>query len=337
MRSDSRFLAAIALCWLGCGAVRASSVPLGGKNDDPAPLEAAMPAAAASAEAPALTPEEEQAAEEVEIQASAVAASTKASAEPAKGAAVGAFALRPYAAGQSWTRVVDLEMDVKMGPGGALSMRMVSHQEARFEVLAATNGTLDKVVIEYPIDRSTMTVMGNEQKEPDDLQGKRYVVTYAQGKPDVRGAGGGAPPKKELDSVQDDAREPLEMALALKELAQLSAKGRGDFSTAGAISLAGGEDDDTKIGSAKASLRQLMPAGPSGGARSALIELAYQLTNDVGDDLDIIAQLKGTLVVTDAPARYLSVSLQGPLELRPTDNSGMDGAGTTKVSISYKY
>lgn len=337
MRSDSRFLAAIALCWLGCGGVRASSVPLGGKNDDPAPLKAALPAAAASAEAPALTPEEEKGAEEVEIAGPVVASSAKPGAESIKAATTGAFALRPYAAGQSWTRVVDLELDVKMGPGGALSMRMVSHQEARFEVLAATAGTLDKVVIEYPVDRSTMIVMGSEQKEPDDLQGKRYVVTYPQGKPDVRGAGGGAPPKKELDSVQDDAREPLEMALALKELAQLAAKGKGDFSPAGAIALAGGEDDDTKIGSPKASLRQLMPAGPSGGARSALIELAYQLTNDVGDDLDIIAQLRGTMIVMDAPARYQSISLQGPLELRPTDNSGMDGTGTTKVSISYKY
>lgn len=336
VRSDSRFLAVIALCWLGCGGTRASSLPLGGKNDDPAPVKAALPAAAAKVEVPALTPEEEKQAEEVEIQEPAVASTTKAAAEPSKGTAVGAFALRPYAAGQSWTRVVDLELDVKMGPGGALSMRMVSHQEARFEVLAVTSGALDKVAIEYPVDRSTMTVMGSEQKDPDDLQGKRYVVTYPQGKPDVRSAGGGAPPKKELDSVQDDAREPLEMALALKELAQLTAKGKGDFSSVGATALAGGEDDDTKIGSPKASLRQLT-AGVSGGARSALIDLAYQLTNDVDDDLKIIAQLKGTMTVLDAPSRYEVISLSGPLDLRPTDGSGMDGAGTTKVSITYKY
>jgi hypothetical protein len=308
-------------------------VPLGGKNDDePAPVRAALPAAAPSADVAELTPDEEREAEEVEIAAPAAAPSAKPAAELAPSS--GAFQVRPYATGQSWTRVVDLDLDVKMGPGGALSMRMVNHQEARFEVLAATNGALDKVGIEYPVDRSTMTVMGNEQKDPDNLQGKRYVVTYAQGKPEVRSAAGGAPPKKELDSVQDDAREPLEMATALKELSQLAAKGKGDFSSAAAVALAGGEDDDTKIGSAKASLKQLTT---SGSARSALIDLSYQLTNVIDDELSIVAQLRGTVTVADAPLRYQAITLSGPLDLRPAEKSGMDGTGTTKVSISYKF
>lgn len=332
MRSESRCWALLALWCLGCGGLRASNAPLGGKNDDdPAPVRAALPVAVPSAEPAELTAEEERDAEEVEIAAPAVASSAK----PVEvAAASGAFQVRPYAAGQSWTRVVDLELDVKMGPGGALSMRMVNHQEARFEVLAVTNGALDKVGIEYPVDRSTMTVMGNEQKDPDNLQGKRYVVSYPQGKPEVRSAAGGAPPKKELDSVQDDAREPLEMALALKELSQLSVKGKGDFSTPGAVALAGGEDDDTKIGSAKANLRQLTT---SGAARTALIDLSYQLTNVIDDDLSIIAQLRGTVTVADTPLRYQTISLSGPLDLRPAEKSGMDGSGTTKVTISYKF
>jgi hypothetical protein len=333
VRSELRCWALLALCCLGCGGVRASSVPLGGKNDDePAPVRAALPVAAPSAEAAELTADEERDAEEVEIAAPAAASSAKPAVDVA--APNGAFQVRPYAPGQSWTRVVDLELDVKMGPGGALSMRMVNHQEARFEVLAVTNGALDKVGIEYPVDRSTMTVMGNEQKDPDNLQGKRYVVSYPQGKPEVRSATGGAPPKKELDSVQDDAREPLEMALALKELSQLSAKGKGDFSTPGAVALAGGEDDDTKIGSAKASLRQLTT---SGATRSALIDLSYQLTNVIDDDLSIVAQLRGTVTVADTPLRYQTISLSGPLDLRPAEKSGMDGSGTTKVNISYKF
>jgi hypothetical protein len=327
----------IALCCLGCGGVRASSVPLGGKNDDPLPPpKAALPIAAASAEASPVSAEEEASAEEVEIAAPAAPASesAKPSSLASPVAATGPFQVRPYAAGQSWTRVVDLELDVKMGPGGALSMRMVNHQEARFEVLAATGGSLDKVAIEYLVDRSTMSVMGNEQKDPDNLQGKRYVVTYPQGKPEVRSASGGAPPKKELDSVQDDAREPLEMAFALKELSQLAGKGKGDFSSPGAIALAGGEDDDTKIGSPRASLRQLTATG---AARSALVDLSYQLTNVIDDELSIIAQLTGTVTVLDAPSRYQTLSLSGPLELRPAEKSGMDGTGTTKVAISYKY
>lgn len=319
---------------LGCAGTRASSVPLGGKHelDAPAPRGALPAVSAASTEAPPLTPEEEREAEEVEIQAPAAAASVKAG-EAAS--AAGAFQVRPYAAGQAWTRVVDLDFDVKVGPGGSISMHMVSHQEARFEVLAATAGSIDKLAIEYLVDRSTVTIMGADQKDPDVLAGKRYVVTFPKGKPDIRSASGGAPPKKELDSVEDDAREPLEMALALKELGSLASKGKGDFSTAGAIALAGGEDDDTKIGSPQASLRQISNA--SGSARTAALDLAYKLTNAVGDGLSIEAALKGTVTVLDAPARYQSIELKGPLDLRGTEPGGMEGSGTTKVSISYKY
>jgi hypothetical protein len=250
--------------------------------------------------------------------------------------APGAFQVRPYAAGQGWTRSFDLEFNVKVGPGEAVEMRMVSHQEVRFQVLGATAGSIDKLQIEYIAYTSKLSVMGSTQDSPEDVAGKRYVVTFPQGKPDVRNAsGGGIPPKKELDTVKDDAREPIETAKALKELSLLAVKGRADFSMPGAISLAGGEDEDTKITSAKASLLKISTSPR--GEKSAALDLAYTLTNATDESSSIVARLSGNIVVLDAPARYQTVTLAGPLELRATDPGGMQGTGTTKMTITYKH
>jgi hypothetical protein len=314
----------------GCRGVVASSVPLGGEREQiAAPVKAASaaPSGAPAPEVAALSPAEEQAAEEGEVQAASPSS-------PAEPAAPGAFQVKPYATGQTWTRVLDAEFEVKLGPSQSMDMRMVNRQEARFEVLAASAGSLDKLGIEYRVDTGKITVMGREQNEPQVLAGKRYVITFPQGKPDVRSAGGGTPTKKELDSVTDDAREPLAMQVALKELSGLTAKGRGDFSTAGAIALAGGEDDDTKISQAKASLQRL---GSSAGERSAWLDIAYGLTSTADPDLTIELQVAGTMTVLDAPARYQTITVRGPISLRPAKGGGMEGRGTGKVTIGYKY
>jgi hypothetical protein len=215
-----------------------------------------------------------------------------------------------------------------------MDMRLTNRQEARFEVLAASAGNIDKLAIEYPVDISKMTMMGRETEEQDDLAGKRYVVTFAQGKADIKTAGGGTPSKKELDNLKDDAREPQAMASALKELASLAAKGKGDFSLAGVIALAGGEDDDTKITAAKASLRQL--TSTRGGEKSALLDVAYTLTGSSDDDIIVEMQLAGTMVVLDAPARYQSITMRGPVQIRPKQPGGMEGKGTSRVTLTYK-
>ena len=285
------------------------------------------PVAATAAEQDA-----EKGAEEAEV----VAATSK-DGKPTAGdkTPLAGFQVKPYAPGQRWTRSFDLEFDVKVGPGLSIDMRMVSHQEARFEVLAANAGSLDKLQIEYAVYTSKLTVMGGTQDSPEEIAGKRYVITFPQGKPDVKSASGGTPPKKELDTVKDDAREPLEMVKALKELGQLGAKGKGDFTQAGAVSLAGGEDEDTKVTGAKASLRQVLTS--QHGERSALLDLRYTLINKVDESSTIEAQLSGSLLVLDAPARYQTLTLQGPLELRSSDPDGMQGRGTTKMTVTYKY
>src|SRR5262249_5813142 len=139
-----------------------------------------------------------------------------------------------------------LAIEMKLGPAG-VNMTMTSHQEVRFEVLGVSAGHLDKLRLEYNVYASKMSVMGNTQDSPEELAGKKFVVTWNGAKADVRDDSGRTPPKKQLDSVNDDAREPLEIEKSLRELSELSAKGKTDFSTAGAISLAGGEDDDTKV------------------------------------------------------------------------------------------
>jgi hypothetical protein len=319
-----------------CRGLRASRVPLGGKHEEePVTVASASSAPGAAPALSALSSAEERAAkaaEEVAVQAPAAAEPAKPS-EPAKPAAAGAFQLRPYAAGQTWTRVFDAEFDMKIGAG--MDMRMVNHQEARFEVLGASAGNLDKLGIEYTVDTAKMTVMGREQNEPQPLAGKRYVITFPQGKPEVKSASGGTPSKKELDSVNDDAREPVAMALALKELAQLTAKGKGDFTTAGAIALAGGEDDDTKVSGAKASLQKL--SSGARGERSALLDIAYTLASSSDPDMIIELQVSGSMTVLDAPSRYQSITLQGPMLLKPTKSGGMEGRGTGKVRVSYSY
>jgi hypothetical protein len=124
------------------------------------------------------------------------------------------------------------------------------------------------------------------------------------------------------------------MMKALQELAGLAAKGQGDFSGAGALALAGGEDDDTKLSAAKASLRQL--SSGSRGEKVASIDLGYTVTNTAEDDVTIVVSVSGTLTVLDAPARYSTLSLQGNMELKPTKPGGPQGTGTVKLSMTYK-
>jgi hypothetical protein len=338
---NARFLVALACVQLSCGGIRASTVPLGGKHETEEPIARAAASASAGAGAlPALPPsanaaaeaEAEKSAEEAEVVATAAADAKPAGSEKVT---PGAFQVRPYAAGQGWTRSFDLEFNVKVGPGGALEMRMVSHQEVRFEVLGATAGNIDKLQIEYTVYTSKLSVMGSTQDSPEDVAGKRYVVTFPQGKADVKDASGGTPPKKELDTVKDDAREPIESAKALRELSLLAVKGRADFSSAGAIALAGGEDEDTKVTNAKASLLKISTSPR--GEKSAALDLAYTLTNAADESSSIVARLSGNIVVLDAPARYQTFTLAGPLELRATDPGGMQGTGTTKMTVTYKY
>ena len=313
---------------------RPSSVPLGGTHEE-APLvaKAAGSAAPSTAATTAVTVEDEKRAE----QAAEVVAPTSAepSAEPVKAAAPGPFQMKPYAAHQTWTRVSDLEFALKVGPGGSIDMKMVSHQETRFEVVSVNNGAIDKLQVEYPVYTSTMTIMGASQDSPEDLAGKRFVVTFTQGKPEVRDASGSKPPKKQVDSVKDDAREPQEIEKALKELSQLSAKGQGDFSSAGAVALAGGEDEDTKVSGAKAKLLRLSTGGHN--EKLALLELGYTLTNVLDDKVTVEVQVTGTQSVVDAPARYQTSTLQGPMELRSSEAGGMQGRGSVKITTSYKY
>lgn len=329
-----RTLGVLAVAAASCGGMRASSVPLGGQRaaEQPAALVAAPSAAPPASVASAMPDaDSENGAEEIEIVTSKTPEpKPAASSQPAPGA----FQVKPYTTGQAWTRSFDLELNVKVGPGSGVDMRMVSRQEARFEVLAASAGNLDKLSIEYSVYTSKVSVMGGTQDSPEEVAGKRYVITFPQGKPDVKSASGGTPPKKELDTVKDDAREPLEIAVALKELTLLAAKGKGDFSSAGAIALAGGEDEDTKVTRARASLRQVSTG--ASGEKSALLDLAYTLANASDDGTSIEAQLRGTVLVLDAPARYQTVTLSGPLELRAPEAEGA-GHGSTKITVTYKY
>lgn len=336
-----------ALCWLGClvlglvssscGGLRASTVPLGGKHvEEVASAKALPPASPASPETPRSTPEEDAKAQPPAPAETAPAASASASnGPPAAPAAPGAFAFKPFAAHQVWTRLFDMEFNLKVGPGGSIDMKMVSHQEVRFEVLSVGSSGIDKLSIDYSVYTSKMTIMGQTQDSPEELAGKRFVVTFTGGKPEVREASGGTPPKKQVDSVKDDAREPLEIEKALRELAQLAQKGSGDFSQAGAIALAGGEDEDTKVPRAKASLQRI--SGGSRGEKLALVDMSYTLTNAIDDSGTIEVQVAGPLSVLDGPARYQTSTLQGPMELRSSQPGGMQGRGTIKVTTSYKY
>lgn len=313
--------------------LRPSHTGLGGKHEEETAQAKARPSAAAPSAVAELPREDErEAAKAEEAPVTASPGPEPSSNEPAK---AGAFVVKPYAAHQAWTRLFDLEFTVKVGPGGSIDMKMVSHQEARFEVLSVTNGAIDKLQIEYTVYTSKMTIMGAAQDSPEELAGKRFVVTFARGVPEVRDASGGKPPKKQVDSVKDDAREPLEIEKALKELAQLAPKGQGDFGLPGAVALAGGEDEDTKVPKAKARLRQLS-SGPH-NEKLALLDLGYTLVNSMDDQTSIEVQVAGGLTVQDAPARYQTSTLQGPMEIRSADAGGMQGRGTVKITTSYKY
>jgi len=334
------FAARSALCLGALGLVlascrqRASTVPLGGTHED-APLAAKGAAAPGASASTPLTAEDAKGAEHAEAAEVIAPVTPEPSHEAVKAPSSVAFQMKPYAPHQAWTRLSDLEFVLKVGPGGSIDMKMVSHQETRFEVVSVNNGAIDKLQVEYPVYTSTMTIMGASQDSPEDLAGKRFVVTFTQGKPEVRDASGGKPPKKQVDSVKDDAREPQEIEKALKELEQLSAKGQGDFSGAGAVALAGGEDDDTKVSGARAKLLRVSTGGHN--EKLALLELGYTLTNVLDDKVTIEVQVTGTQSVVDAPARYQTSTLQGPMELRSSEAGGMQGRGSVKITTSYKY
>lgn len=313
-----------------------SSVPLGGVHHAEELAKPQRPAPATPVAASAPSAEEEAEAENAEeVEVAAPSARPAAPVDGAKPGSPAAFQVKPYAARQAWTRLVDLEFDLKVGPGGNIDMKMTSHQEVRFEVLAVNGGALERLGIEYTVYTSKLSIMGSTQDSPEELAGKRFVVSFNQGKPDVRDASGGTPPKKQLDSVKDDAREPLEIEKALKELSRLAAQGKGDFSAAGALALAGGEDDDTKVTKARGSLQKLV-TGPR-GERSALVDMGYTLSNALDDKSTIEVQVAGSLNVLDGPARYQTSVLQGPMELRSSEAGGMAGRGTIKVTTSYRY
>lgn len=325
----------------GCRGLRASTVPLGGRHEEE--VVAARSAVPAASAAPLPTSEEARAEEPEDagtVEATAAAASAKPSSSssdpaPSAASAPGSFSFKPYVAHQTWTRVFDLEFEIKVGPGGNIDMKMVSHQEARFEVLAVGSGGIDKLSIEYPVYSSKMTVMGRTQDTPEELAGKRYVVTFANGKPEVREASGATPQKKQADSVKDDAREPSEIEKALRELTPLAQKGRGDFSQAGAVALAGGEDEDTKVSRARASLQRI--SSGNRGEKLALVDLGYTLSNEIDAESSIEVTVAGTLSVLDAPSRYQTSTVQGPMELKSSQPGGMQGRGTIKVTTTYKY
>ncbi|HVY28522.1 MAG TPA: hypothetical protein VHB79_18325 [Polyangiaceae bacterium] len=326
----------LSLVFLGCGGLRASTVPLGGKHVEEVASAKKLPAAASSETDVAPTSHEDEAPTKpvatIEPTPAPLASTSSA---PAAVAAPGAFAFKPFAAHQVWTRLFDMEFDLKVGPGGSIDMKMVSHQEVRFEVLSVGSSGIEKLSIDYSVYTSKMTIMGQTQDSPEELAGKRFVVSFTGGKPEVRDASGGTPPKKQVDSVKDDAREPLEIEKSLRELAQLVQKGSGDFSQAGAIALAGGEDEDTKVPRAKATLQRI--SSGSRGEKLALVDLSYTLTNAIDDQSTIEVQVAGPLSVLDAPARYQTSTLQGAMELRSSQPGGMQGRGTIKVTTSYKY
>ncbi|RYZ01296.1 MAG: hypothetical protein EOO73_36020 [Myxococcales bacterium] len=344
MSTSVKLLSFGACCVLALGACRPrpSSVPLGGERDSPVaasprPSPSALPAGAAALPSPAPG---EDAAGEAQAQAQAqeveVSASTPPSAlaEGGKPAAPSAFQVKPYVARQSWTRVVDIDLALKVGPA-AVDMKMTTHQEARFEVLSVGPSSIEKLSIDYAVYTTKLSIMGSTQDSPEELAGKRFVITFNQGKPEVRDAAGGIPPKKQVDSVKDDAREPLETEKALKELTGLTAKGRGDFSALGAIALAGGEDEDTKVTGARGTLQRLLTA-PS-GEKTASIDLSYTLNSQLDEHSSLEAKVAGTLSVVDAPARYQASTMQGPMELRSSEPDGMAGRGVIKVVTSYRY
>lgn len=316
-------------------------MPLGGVHtDESAPIARRGEHAPSAPSLPHADGEEPSRLEQAAVPAGSGAAAPE-PAKPAAGvsasSAVLAFEPRPYAVHQGWTRVVDLEFNLKVGPGGNIDMKMESHQEARFEVLGATSGVLDKLAIDYVTYTSKLTMMGATQDSPEELAGKRFVITFARDKPEVRDASGGTPPKKQADSVKDDAREPIEIAKALKELSALAARGTGraDFSRGGALALAGGEDEDTKIPSAKATLAKLGIGAHA--EKTATLELAYTLTNTLDDKSTVEVQVSGNLIVLDGPGRYQSSTLQGPMEIRSSDPTDTQGRGTIKVTTTYKY
>lgn len=334
LRTSRCLLVGSWLCLVvSCHGSRASTVPLGGKHEEE-PVAARKRGGEESSSDSAALPERPEAksspASEPKSEPTASAAPT---APSGPAAPPSAFQVKPYALHQAWTRVVDLEIEMRLAAAG-MNMTMTSHQEVRFEVLGASAGHLDKLRVEYSVYTSKVSMMGNSQDSPEELAGKRFVITWSGGKPDVRDDSGRTPPKKQLDSVNDDAREPLEIEKSLRELSDLSAKGKTDFSPAGAISLAGGEDDDTKVTAAHAMLRRVTA---DKATKTAWIEVGYTLTNALDDQSTLEAQVSGSLSVIDGPARYAESQVKGPMEIRSSDPGGMQGKGTIKVTTSYRY
>ena len=318
-----------------CRGMRASTVPLGGTHEQEEPpvksARAALPVAAP--ETASVTPQSDSAAKPPSSPPVTSSAAPDAAAADPKSAAPGAFQVKPYVDHQAWTRLFDLEFDIKVGPGGSIDMKMVSHQEARFEVLSTSNGAIDKLAIDYSIYTSKLTIMGQTQDSPEELAGKRFVVTFAQGKPDVRD-GSGAPSRRKSRSTRSKTtrasrlrnRKGPERAGAtggarVVRRFQQRRRGRARWRA---------KTKTPKVTHATGRLQE--PSNSSAiGEKLALLDLGYTMTNAVDDKVTIEVELTGDMSVLDAPARYQTSTLQGPMEIRSTDPGGMQGRGTIKV------
>ncbi len=337
-RAGSALVALLLAFGLGCGPGPASRVALGGASQ----LEPRAPRKPALPSEPAVTLSADEAA--AADQAPVVEVSAQGSVDvTAPAAAAGPFIQRAPAVGDVWVRLTDSDFSVAAvslvgGGSTTIDVRVVSHQELRFEVLAVAEGSVSKLALHYVDARSTTQMLGEELPETDAVSGKRYLVTFSAGKPSVTTQRGQKPPSVELDTVQDDADEPSQNQLALKELAGLLVLGKGELSSAAAAALAGGDQKDVKLTSAKASLRTLSQSPP--GAGNAVLDVSYVLSGTTkADGLKMHAVLGGSVVVGPSPLRIQAFSVSGPISIGVADPNGgrMDGTGRMKMDVSYRY
>jgi len=323
---------------VGCASMQASTVALGG---DSRPEQRGRSAVRNAPEAEAGARAEEAAVAEAEV--------AEVSAPRVADAPVGvppelAFSLRPLAVGDVWSRLVDVDFAVVaqaplQGQSSNVDVRVVSHQELRFEVLAVADGKVSSLGLRYVEATSKTEMMGQQRSETEPVSGNRYVVTLSLGKPSVAYAQGGKPSTEELNTVKDDAEEPDQNQLALKELAALAAAGKGDLSAPAAAALAGGDQNEIKLTLAKASLSKLSKSAQ--GASSAVLDVSFGLASTAkpGDAMKMEAQLNGTVTVGANPTRIQTMSVSGPITIAvPSPDGGrMDGTGKMKMEISYRY
>lgn len=182
-------------------------------------------------------------------------------------------------------------------------------EELSFEPLSA-----QQYRVHYAKKALTLIQNGREKTQAAPVEGKTYVITFLKEGMTVERDGAPAP-RKEGESVVDDLHALHSSDSARKRLASHALR-IGEPSDAVVTLLKNGfstrREDEARFGAVEATLKEARGAGDARAAVFAVhVQVAYQF-----DQLKIVNDMRGELLLRTRDGYVLGMSLEGPAAIR---------------------